>query len=167
MQCRRETGIDAGLHRLLWLGGKTAKAKAGRLRRETLEARLLLLLLLLDAKLRLGLEPRRLRRQSVLELILGREAGYLGLEALLVQFGQALSRGSDRGPRLRDAGQLGLQWSSAKGVRRLGEILRRRQRSGWGRREERALAHGLRSLWAGSGRRLQASRLGTEPLRLP
>ena len=132
LQGRRESSIDAGLHGLLLR--ETSEAR--RLWCKTsLEPKLLLtwlltlqLLLLLDPKLRLWLESCWLRLQGRLEL-------------LLAQLGQALSRRSNLRPRLRDSCQLRLQWCRTQRIRLLREVLRRRQRPLWRRRDQRTLAH--------------------------
>jgi hypothetical protein len=78
------------------------------------------LLLLLDTELRLGNETSRLGHQSVLGLGLSHEARglrlHLGLQALLIQFGQALPRSSNWRPCLGKSSQLRLQWRGPKGI---------------------------------------------------
>lgn len=107
--------------------------------------------LLLEPKLRLLLlllcKPGLLWYESILELVLTDKPCWLGLErlleALLVQFGQALSRGSNGRTRLRDACQLRLQRRRSKAAW-LREILRSRERPLGRRRKEGILAHHLR-----------------------
>ena len=90
-------------------------------------------MLLLDPKLGLRLEAGWLWNQSVLEMSLGHETGGLRLErwleSLLVQFGQTLSWRSNWRSRLRNAGQLRLQWRQTKRALLLGEVLRCREGS--------------------------------------
>lgn len=161
LHCRREHRVDTSRLRL-------EAPEARWLRCHTLEPELawllgLQLLLLLDSKLRLRLEPCGLRLQSCrlwLESCrLWLEACRLWLETLLVQLGQTLSRRSKLRPGLRESGQLWLQRSRAKSSRLLREVLRRRQRSGWRGRKKRTLAQVLRRLRALTRRLLKASGL--------
>lgn len=159
MQCGGEHRIDAGRHRLLRLRLEAPEARW--LRCQGLEPELtrllsLQLLLLLNSKLRLRLEPCGLRLQSCW---LWLEACWLWLETLLAQFGQTLPRRGKLWSSLRDTGQLRLQRSCAKSSRLLREVLRCRQRPGWRGREKRTLSNSLRRLRTLTRRLLKASGL--------
>ena len=111
-----------------WLGRQALVPKLTRLL--TLQ-----LLLLLDSKLRLRLESCGLRlhrwgRELLWLLLLELLLLLLLLELLLLaQFRQTLSRRSKLWPRLRESGQLRLQWSHAKCIGLLRKVLGCRQRS--------------------------------------
>ena len=146
LQRRRQNGIDAGLHRLLGL--RLEAPEACRLWHQTRVPSLLLL----DSELGLRLETGGLRCQSILELSLRHETSRLGLESglepLLVQFGQTLSRRSNLRSRLRNTSQLGLQRRRTERVWLLREVLGCGEGSlGW-RGKQRALSHVLRRLGA-------------------